>query len=76
MIALPAALWSPFIQMNPAQFALTGQDWAALVTLKRLLGKKGGERNPCLEIVQMLILIRVVHNSYSGSLMQAQILLK
>jgi hypothetical protein len=43
MIALPAALWSPFIQMNPAQFALTGQDGAALVTLKRLLEKKGGK---------------------------------
>jgi len=43
MIALPAALWSPFIQMNPAQLALTGKDLAALVTLKRLLEKKGGK---------------------------------
>lgn len=43
MIAQPAALWSPFIQMSPAQFALTGQDLAALVTLKRLLEKKGGK---------------------------------
>ena len=43
MIALPAALWRPFIQMNPTQFALIGQDGAALVTLKRLLEKKGGK---------------------------------
>ena len=50
--------------------------WGCVSDSKTLIGEKRGERNHCLDIVQMLILTRVVHNSYSGSLMQAQILLK
>jgi hypothetical protein len=35
MIALPEPVWQPFCQMSVEQFALTLQQWAALVNLKR-----------------------------------------
>lgn len=46
MIALPAPLWSPFIQMSPSQFALTLQDWAAFVNLKRFSSSPRGAKKP------------------------------
>ena len=46
MIALPAPVWSPFIQMSPIQFALTLQDWAAFVNLKRFSSSPRGPKKP------------------------------
>jgi hypothetical protein len=46
MIALPAPVWSPFIQMSPGQFALTLQDWAAFVNLKRFSSSPRGPKKP------------------------------
>jgi hypothetical protein len=44
MIALPAPLWSSFIQMTPVEFALTLQDWAAFVNLKRFSSSPRGPK--------------------------------
>jgi hypothetical protein len=46
MIALPTPLWSSFIQMSPVQFALTLQDWAAFVNLKRFSSSPRGPKKP------------------------------
>jgi IS4 transposase len=44
MIALPAPLWQPFNQMSVEQFALTLQQWAALVNLNRFSAAPRGPK--------------------------------
>ncbi len=46
MIALPAPLRIPCIQMSPVQFALRLQDWAVLVNLKRFSSSPRGPKKP------------------------------
>jgi hypothetical protein len=44
MIALPAPLWQPLIQMSVEQFALTLKQWAALVNLNRFSASSRGAK--------------------------------
>jgi IS4 transposase len=44
MIALPAPLWQPLHQMSVEQFALTLQQWAALVNLNRFSASSRGPK--------------------------------
>lgn len=51
MIALPAPGWQSFRQMSVAQFALTLQQWAALVNLKRFSSTPRGPKKTPVKAV-------------------------